>query len=455
MVVKKVASIISENNLISAGNNITVALSGGRDSVALLYILNQLKKQFKFTMIALHVNHGIRGNESDRDQEFVKQLCEKFGIECAFYKLSGFSKTSGEDVLRKARYEIFDNYIEQNKNSKIATGHHLNDQIETFLMRLFKGSGSKGLLGIPLQRGQYIRPLLSISRDEIDSFCKINTIDFCNDSTNLEMVYLRNKIQLKIIPQIEDIFGKGFTEQFLKSHTGYKQLYDENKKWNHELFEKVVHKNKERLSVHIKDFIAFSNLQKVQYLEYCFSYVYRLDFKIRKEQISEFENFVNCSRTGTKFHFINSIEVLKDRDEIIFYPVFKIKQEIKKLYPGKSIKFDEHKLFLRKVDRKSVNFITNPLIENICGDRLQLPLTVRNWEEGDSFYPLGSNRRQKLSDFFINEKVARIKKKEIPIILNGEEVVWIAGYRLDNRYRITDKCDKFYNLEISNDNITG
>jgi len=448
VLIKKVASFITENNLISKSKHIAVALSGGRDSVALLHILNHLKSQLEVTLSAIHINHGIRGGESDKDQAFVNKLCETMGTECDFYRLSGFNKNSAEDVLRNARYKIFDEYLNNNKDSRIATGHHLNDQIETYLMRLFKGSGTKGLLGIPLVRGNYIRPLLQISRDEINAFCIKHKISYREDTTNSEYDKLRNKVRLKLVPQIEQIFGKEYPLQFLKSHNTYKNLYNENLHENYTVFKKISIIENNEIEIRIRDYKTLSKLRKTQYLEYCFSYVYGLDCQIGSEQLAEFDTFISSSQTGTKFLFADSIEVLKDRDKLIFFIQSKKSEKKKKLNLDKSIKFRNCRLILKEVLNDSVTFDDNKSVEYISADNIYLPLTIRMWQEGDYFYPLGSNNRQKVSDFFTNNKVSRINKKKIPIILNQDQIVWIAGYRIDHRYKVKKNSKSVFKIEM-------
>jgi tRNA(Ile)-lysidine synthase len=189
-------------------------------------------------------------------------------------------------------------------------------------------------------------------------------------------------------------------------------------------------------------------LQKAQFLEYCFCGVYKLDCSISSEQISEFESFLKKAQTGTKFLFFDSIELLKDRDKIIFYPSVNKNEDNKKLYLNKSIKFGDCTFLLNKVEN-DYHLDDNLLVEKICGDNIQLPLTVRSWQRGDYFYPLGSNNRQKLSDFFINNKVTRINKKKIPIICNGNQIVWIAGFRIDDRYKLTSQCNSVLQIEMT------
>ena len=203
----------------------------------------------------------------------------------------------------------------------------------------------------------------------------------------------------------------------------------------------------DQIEITIDNLSSLSQLQKVQFLEYCFYGVYRLDCSIGNEQISEFESFLKNAQTGTKFLFIDSIELLKDRDRIIFYPLTKKNETEKKLYLNKSIKFGDCRLLLNEV-ANDYHFDSDLLVEKICGDKIRLPLSVRFWQEGDFFYPLGSNNRQKLSDFFTNNKVARINKKKIPIIFNGKQIVWVAGFRIDNRYKVTKKSNRVFQIEM-------
>ncbi|MCB0281126.1 MAG: tRNA lysidine(34) synthetase TilS [Calditrichae bacterium] len=451
MLISKVTSFISIHKLISPGDHIIAAVSGGADSVAMLYLLNDLKKTQNFKLSVFHLNHGIRDKESDNDEIFVAHLSESMGVECSIQRLSGFTKESGENALRNARYKKFEEELSKFKNSKIATAHHLNDQLETFIMRMFKGSGTRGLLGIPAIRGKYIRPMLSCSKQEILDFCKSGRFEFREDSTNFEEDKLRNNIRKNITPLLGQIFGSDYLDSFNQAFENYKILYTEYCNKNIHGFAKIISKNKNNVSCKAEDYLHLTDFQKSQFLEYCFSYAYQLNFNFSNEHIKEFSQFVKNAGSGAVFKFDASIFVLKNRELFTFYKSENNAIIFRELYAGENVNFGHYSIGLKKVDRNVVKFSNNKNVEFICGDSLDLPLIIRNWKYGDSFYPIGSKGRQKLSDFFVNNKVDKIQKTKIPIITTKNKIVWIAGMRLDGRFKVDDKTKIIYRIELKYD----
>lgn len=213
----KVESTIRKFNMIEAGDKVLVALSGGSDSMSLLYSLNELKNELCFCIEAAHVNHSLRGKESDNDEKFVREVCNKLGIKLHVLKadVGRFADENGlslEDAGRKIRYDYFSSVC---PDGKIATAHNLNDRIETFLFNFTRGSGLKGLCSIPPVRGNVIRPLIECSKDDVLSYCRQNCISFVTDKSNYDVIYSRNRIRHNVIPQLKQI-NDGFENTALR-----------------------------------------------------------------------------------------------------------------------------------------------------------------------------------------------------------------------------------------------
>lgn len=203
--ISKVEREVRKNSLILPGDNIVVAVSGGPDSICLLHVLNNLKDKLKFDLFACHYNHKLREEASDRDEEFVKKICWKQGIECVFGSAAFLGKLKSEDQARKARYDFFQKILNQSRGAKVALGHTMNDLAETVLFRLIRGTGLRGLKAIPLRREEFIRPLLSINRSEILAYLSSENISFRNDKTNMDTNFTRNFLRLKILPKLAQI----------------------------------------------------------------------------------------------------------------------------------------------------------------------------------------------------------------------------------------------------------
>ena len=207
---QKVSTYIEKNQMIKQGDSVIVGLSGGGDSVCLFLVLNELRKKMKFDLFCVHVNHGIRGISATRDELFAKELCNRENIPIKIYnidvpKIAKDEKISLEEAGRKARYEIFNQEAKEHNNAKIAVAHHINDQAETILFNMIRGSGLKGMGGITPIRGNIIRPFLSVTRNEIERYLRENNEDFCVDETNEDDTYSRNQIRNKVIPLLNEI----------------------------------------------------------------------------------------------------------------------------------------------------------------------------------------------------------------------------------------------------------
>jgi tRNA(Ile)-lysidine synthase len=451
MLISKVSSYISQQKIIFKNDHIIIALSGGRDSVVLFHLLKILREKINFKLSALHINHGLRGKESDEDENFVKHMCRNNDIHCYTFQLSGYTLDSGENVLRKERYRIFEQVLNKERPAKIATAHHLDDQLETFLMRLFKGSGSKGLLGIPVQRPGFIRPLLHCTREEINRFCSENNIQFREDSSNLLSNKLRNQVRLDLIPVIERIFGEDYLPDFNKSHQDFKQLFEEHLQLNRKLFKNISHLKNDCIDIKIRAYFQLSVLQRVRFLDYCFYELNGLTSGINSDQISEFEKFAENSQTGSKFIFHENCEVLKNRGDLIFSAGKSVNLKSVDLFEEGITEFGSIKIAIKKISHEQLAFNQNRKSEFINGDNIVFPLQIRKWKDGDYFYPLGSVHKQKLSDFFINVKVSKEIKQKIPVVVNDREIVWLAGYRLSERYKVKKSSEVIYNLQIIED----
>ncbi len=208
--ISKALKTINSYKMLENTENIIVGLSGGADSVSLTHFLYTISKKMNFNLHAVHINHGIRNEEAKRDEIFVKDFCKELKInliikEVDIPRISKELKIGMEEAGRKIRYEVFNQVANQNKNSKIATAHTLSDNVETILMRLSRGTGLKGLCGIPPVRENIIRPLIEIKREEIEEYCHRNNLSYVNDSSNFEKDYTRNKIRLDIIPKFKEI----------------------------------------------------------------------------------------------------------------------------------------------------------------------------------------------------------------------------------------------------------
>ncbi|MEJ2488307.1 MAG: tRNA lysidine(34) synthetase TilS, partial [Sulfurovaceae bacterium] len=367
----------------------------------------------------------------------VHSLAEKHGLEYYTEKLQGFNEVSPEKELRDARYAVFEKVLQSKPGAKIATAHTLDDRLETFIMRLAKGSKLKGLCSIPVKRGKYIRPMLNLTKSELYHFAGKNKIPYHEDYTNADMNKTRNHIRHKIVPALIETFGEDFYDGYRRSQRELQEIHTILSGYIKNLFDQYVTQSGDQLIINLDDYAKLAVIERRQILNGCVSKYYPLNFQIRSKYFEEFDRFAETALTGKEFHFDNQLKVIKDRQKIIFSVGQNQSPDIWELYPGQVVYIGRNKISLKEVENVDGRINNNKKVELICGDRLSMPLRVRFWEKGDFFFPLGLNKRQKLSDFFINQKINRMEKSKIPIVLNGPDIIWVAGLRLDERYKWT------------------
>lgn len=432
MDLKEFIKFIEAKKLFSRGDHILLAVSGGIDSTVMAHLFHQAKFRFGIA----HCNFGLRGSDSDEDAEFVKRLALKFSVTFFSQKFdtSTYASQKGISIqmaARDLRYAWFEKLRHENKFDFIATAHHLDDQVETFLINLIRGTGIAGLHGIPVKNGTVIRPIMFAFRKDIEQFASQNKIVFRTDHSNHETKYLRNKLRHDIIPLLGTInpeFTHGLTETVRRiaefEEIGNRTLDN----WCQDAMK----------TEGTDQFIDIKQLLKLMPVEpYAWALFFRYGFN--ETQMS---NILGCLEKADRKIFTSSTHrLIKDRLRLVISPIepkahdktlkiglFVHKKKISKPFPL---------LFERISEVKDYEIPATGNIASLDFDKLQFPLTMRKWQHGDSFCPLGMKRKKKLSDFFIDQKFSLKEKEQIWLLCSGKDIVWIIGWRIDNRYRIT------------------
>ena len=404
----KVKALIEKHQLLEGCSNLTVALSGGADSVCLLYLMNEIKQEYAFNLSAIHVNHQLRGAESERDQTFVEKLCKNLDIPLKVFKVdvvnrASETKESIELAARNIRYELFKN----NSDGLVATAHNAGDNLETVLLNITRGTGIKGLSGIPIKRDIFIRPLLSCKRDEIEAFLKEKNIDFVIDGTYLAVDYTRNLIRHKVLPTLKDINDS--LEQTVFNMT-------ENVREDTEFIEDLAYK--QYLLCSKSDSID-SELLKIQHtaiIKRVLTYYFKETLCLSPESI----------------HINRMLEVL------IFGG--------KKSLPKNSFCKNENGTFLIsfeeeiknglsfKVELKNISKINNLFLNNtIDCDKISGSLVVRNRTVGDKIKIKGRNCTKSLKKLYCEIKLDPEIRDVVPVVADDIGVVWAYGAGVDSR----------------------
>ncbi len=433
-------SFIECHHLCTKDQQIMLAVSGGIDSV----VMTDLFSKAGFDCVILHCNFGLRDGESDGDEAFVRSIAAKYDYPVFVRRFptvdfAGEKGISIQMAARELRYTWFDEFSRDKTGGVIATAHTLNDSVETVLLNLTRGTGIKGLTGIPIVNGSYIRPLLFASRMEIMEYVKINNLYYREDSSNASKKYRRNKIRHDMIPLFEEI-----NPSFISTMGENIRRFDES----HSIYmAQVISKRKEIFDIkdtHIE--ISIDSIKKLQPRK---SWLYELfsEFNFSMDQCLNIEKIL-FSDSGKQF-ISPTHRLFRDREKFM---VFKVEESAFERYYIDSPKSKASLPFsmdIEVLERSELKgFPGSESIANLDLEKLSFPLILRKWQHGDYFIPLGMEQMKKVSDFFIDNKIPVPVKNRTWILTSGTKIVWIVGQRIDNRFRITEKTKQILRLHL-------
>lgn len=442
---QKFQQLIIENQLITEGEKVLLAVSGGVDSMVMLNLFSRAGYDFGVA----HCNFSLRGAASDADEALVSQQAKKYG--CPFYsvrfdtrRIADKRNISIQMAARDLRYEWFEQIAQQHGFQKIATAHHLDDSIETFHLNAARGSGIRGLCGIPAKNGNTVRPMLGISRGEIEQYADNQFISYREDASNAKQDYARNKIRHSVLPILESMYpayrkNLAQTMQHLQ-HT--EQIY---RNAIEQIRQNVLYEDGNTVRLNIE---ALLNLQPLA------TYLFEL---LRPYQFSatDCKNIADSltRQTGKQFHSVTHA-LIKDRKYLIINEKNTSTSETQILLlqtPDSTVMLPGNTQLTAEIFARMPDFQIPTHAHIACLDAglLHFPLMLRHWKQGDYFYPLGMKQRKKLSDFFIDEKMSLREKEEVWIVETASKIAWIVGKRIDNRFKITSKTKKILSLKWS------
>jgi tRNA(Ile)-lysidine synthase len=426
--------------LFNRDSNILAAVSGGMDSVVMVHLLNAAGYQFSIA----HCNFQLRGDEALSDQQFVKDLADKSGV--SFHTISfdtkkyaAEKKISIQMAARELRYQWFAELSQQSGYDVIALAHHQNDTIETVLLNLTRGTGIAGLHGILPKNGSIVRPLMFLKRDDIQDIVKGENLAYVEDSSNTSTKYARNKIRLEVIPKLKELNPalEDTFESNLKHFSGLEILLEQ----------KLDELKKTIFTFHGGD--THIGIDEVKELQPQFLLLYGLLHEYGFNE-STVEGIISSldKHSGRVFDSAGFMLLLDRHKLILTKKQAESNRSVSVSEDQREVKFNNYRLTILHDDSPLI-IKDNPLSASIDSDLLIYPLTLRHWSEGDHFHPLGMKTRQKLSDFFVHQKVPLHEKSKIPLLVNGnDEIIWIGGYRPDDRYKVTAKTKKVTIFEL-------
>ncbi len=422
---------IDQNFPFLKGKKLLIACSGGLDSV----VLTHLMKNLNFEIALAHCNFSLRGKESDGDEMFVIGLAKNLGISvfAETFDTKRFAdehKISTQMAARDLRYTWFAEILKDFKFDYLLTAHHLDDDLETFFINLSRGTGLNGLIGIPKKNNKIIRPLLNFSREKILQYAEENSLKWREDSSNQKTDYLRNKVRLEVLPQFK-MANESVLKNFQKTQQNLQASQNLIEDYMVLVYNLIVSEATDSYKI---------NIQKLKELPHTEALLYEL---LNGFGFTEWEDVSNLLEAQTgKQVFSKTHRLLKNREELLLTEIdsetindeFLVSEEginspIKlKIEPSKYIGETEKNLIY--VDYAKLNF----------------PLKLRKWEDGDSFQPFGMKGKKKLSKFFKDEKIALNEKEKIWLLLSDEKIVWVIGYRMDDRFKVTENTKRILKI---------
>lgn len=459
-IIKEFLRFIKENDLLQNGDGVVVGLSGGPDSVCLINLLYSVREELNLKLAACHINHMLRGEAADEDERFASELCQKLNI--VFYskkvdinKYSKKNRLSSEAAGREVRYEYFNEIMKKLNFNRIATAHNANDQAETILMRIMRGTGLEGLSGIPVKRDNiYIRPILFLKREEIEEYCEDININPRIDATNLERDYSRNKVRLDILPYMKNNFNSEIVDainrmgMLLESDIKYisskvEEVYNklcikeqnsliiksEAFKYQATIINRIIRKAVKEVSgdsydfemKNIQDIITLANLETSKRVDlpkglYAVNVYGDIYIKDREETISEFAS-----------------ELVIQRDNL----------------NGNMAAFGNYVFEFNVVNlEEDIKYNQNSLIKYFDYSKISDNIVIRYRKNGDTIKPIGMNGNKKVKDVFIDMKIPKAERDLIPIVDFDEEIAWIVGIKVSEKFKIEKQTKDILRISV-------
>ena len=454
--IDKVMDNIKRFNLIRENDNIVIGVSGGPDSMALLYVLLQVRDYIDFNIYIAHVNHGVRGDDALSDRLFVQEKANQLNLPF-YYKdvdMVGYAKENkitAEEAGRELRYGFFREIVSKLGAGKIAVAHNKNDQAETLLLRIMRGTGIDGLRAMELISGDIIRPILNVSREDIENYIFKNQIETVLDKTNLQSIYNRNKVRLELIPFIKDNFNPNIVDvlwrlsqtaaldsEFLYQFTREKYNLLVKNEGDNSIILKGTLYNLEDKAIRLRIIrMAIFNIKK------------NLE-GLSEVNINSLDELFQRGETGKQIDLPGGLIGRISYDNLIIeyvqngfdnyeYELYLGENVLKNLNLIIDIKVVEDNIIIKDKDTRCFDY-----------DKIKGRLIIRNRRNGDRIVPYGMNGSKKLKDYFIDLKVPKDKRDKIPILLDDENIIWVCNFVSSELYKVTENTKRMLIIKIKN-----
>ncbi|WP_121966347.1 tRNA lysidine(34) synthetase TilS [Myroides sp. N17-2] len=428
-----------ENNFAELLDHpLLLAVSGGIDSIVLVHLCHRLGLDITIA----HCNFHLRGEDSNGDQKFVEEFGAQLGVpvfvaEFDTEQYAEKHKVSIQIAARELRYNWFKELAEQENKSYLLTAHHLDDSMETFLINLSRGTGIEGLLGIPARNGYIRRPLLPFTREDIVNYESEHQIGWREDITNSQTKYLRNKIRKNILPLLKDT-NAHFNQSFMQTMEYLQQSVDLSEDASKYYYSQVItEKGGGELSIDLEKLKALSNPKA-----YLYKWLSPLGFTAWQDIVELIE------ATSGKMIYSPTHVLLKNRGEFIVKPRSVEKENKEQIYYLENKQTLTQPLTISTTPYEEKELITDTSIIYVDGDLLEFPLIIRKYRSGDKFIPFGMHGTKKVSKFFKDEKFSQFDKENTWLLCTNENIVWVIGSRMDERFKVKDTTTNIIKIQI-------
>lgn len=420
-----------------------VALSGGADSVVLLHIL--VKQGIK--CVAAHCNFHLRGEESNRDEAFVRDYCKRLNVECRVKdfdteRYAAEKRVSIEMAARELRYSWFEKLLDEYDLPCVAVAHHADDNTETFLLNLIRGTGIKGLCGMKSVNGRVVRPLLGYSRDSIEAYCKINHLKYVIDSTNQSDDYTRNRIRHHIVPAMKEL-NPSVLSTMNGNMTRLESILRIFQKQYDQFVSQAVEIRENGFEIKMKSLTSLDEKEL-----FLFELLYTKGFTA--DSVEKIVRCIDEKRFGREFA-TSGYELLIDRSALIVRQRVGSCDNMEYEITADSNLIDEPikmRISQREVDDDFILSRHKSLV-HLDFDKLKFPLSLRRWRKGDIFVPIGLKGVKKLSDFFVDIKLSRYAKEQVWLLTSADdEILWVVGHRISEKVKYTKHTKRIIEIEL-------
>lgn len=462
---QKVLQTIQSYRMLSPGDKVVVGLSGGADSVALLHILKELQDSpLNIRLFAAHVNHGIRGEHAREDASFAQDLCDKWGIpffleEVDIPALARSMGLSEEEVGRQIRYGFFHEVAEKINANKIATAHHKNDQAETILHNLIRGTGMQGLTGMPaVSDGILIRPLLELTKQQIMEYLALHKLSYQEDATNKDSTYTRNRIRNQLIPALESDFNPDIVDGLVRMSGILRDEEDFLSDYTKELYGKYAKPYTEKIIFDLRSFDSCHLAIQKRLVRLVLRELRGNLDDVSSSHVEAVIKLAAGSRTGSQTTIPGSAKGALEVRVKVSYGALQfqlVELDMPLIYMEKSLDLPGQLMWeappmIITSERwnKNKGLVFSPQCIYIDEDKINGSLRLRNRKKGDRFQPLGMKGTKKLKDFFIDRKIPVDQRDSIPLLVDDENIIWVVGHHLSQNYRLTDSSENIVKISI-------